>query len=139
MENKTYSNLEIDQKELLIKDSIMYMRTIIEAFGAEKGGEVWDHIVKCMGDDLKNDMLMDTILHSDASRIPKPLLVRRGSYAQDVVGVVKAVRNATGLGLYEAKQLWDDSANKWVELEISNIQIKNTLIRELHSLGMRTR
>jgi len=90
-------------KEHLIVEAIAFMQAVIAEYGAEKGEEMWDTIVLTLDPSLKRQILMKMITGDFAGRI----IIRgyRGECRK--VPAIKAVRNITGLGLKEAKDLVD--------------------------------
>lgn len=130
--SEIYQSLSTDQRESLVNDSIMFMRTITEVFGAEMGQRIWDRIADEVDPCLKQDILMSMLIGHTGRRIR----FRRGSDAYNAVSVVKAIRTATGLGLKEAKYLWDLSADSCVQVDVKDQEKVRTLIRDLRQFGM---
>lgn len=130
--SEIYQSLSTDQREALVGNSIMFMRTITEVFGVDMGQRIWDRIADEVDPCLKQDILMSMLMGNIGRRIS----FRRGPNAYEAVAVIKAIRSATGLGLKEAKDLWDNSAQRLTQVEIKDQESGRTLIRELRQLGM---
>lgn len=130
--SEIYQGLSTDQRESLVGDSIMFMRTITEVFGADMGQRIWDRIADEVDPCLKQDILMSMLMGHTGRRIR----FRRGPIAHEAVSVIKAIRTATGLGLKEAKDLWDASAYSWAQVDVEDREQARTLLQDLRQFGM---
>ena len=94
---------EEEIKEKMIQECFMFMESIYKYYGADKGEEMWDTIVLTLDPSMKRQILMKMLTKDFTGRI----IIRgyRGECRK--VPAIKAVRNITGLGLKEAKDLVD--------------------------------
>lgn len=120
--------------ESLIQDSINFMQSLVEYFGSERGMEGWNLIGQALGDDVRADIFM-TLLEGGSRKI---LNLSRNTDHISAIGVIKAIRSVTGLGLKEAKDLWDLSGTQAIRITLSPEVNKTTAIRDFRNLGMRT-
>jgi len=124
-------HLDSQERDLLIADSLMFMSTITRLFGAEKGMDVWQAISDSVDPSLKHEIFLRMLCGETSQRVK----FRCGSQTLNAVGVIKAIRTATGLGLKEAKDIWDLSRDRVVTVDVSDHTKKKALISELRSLG----
>jgi len=123
-------------KEHLIVEAIAFMQAVIAEYGPEKGEEMWDTIVLTLDPSLKRQILMKMITGDFAGRI----IIRgyRGECRK--VPAIKAVRNITGLGLKEAKDLVDraygpgNQGGQPTEIEVGPHKRRDA-IKELEAAG----
>ena len=88
-------------KEGIIIDGLNFVRTITEAYGAEKGMELWEQIAAVLDPDVKGEMFFAMLTNNFDNKLKvKGIVTNR-------VGAIKAIRMVTGLGLKEAKDASD--------------------------------
>lgn len=121
--------------ESLIQDSINFMQSLVEYFGSERGMEGWNLIAQALGDDVRADIFM-TLLEGGSRKILN--LSRSPEQLPNAISVIKAIRSVTGLGLKEAKDLWQLSDTQAIRITLSPEVNKTTAIRDFRNLGMRT-
>lgn len=108
------------------------MRSITEAYGVERGMQLWETIADTLGPDIKGDIFLAMITgeFTDKIRI-------KGIWSTNKVATIKAFRqfDRRGLGLKEAKDLADlIESGRQIELDVdprNRVQIE----RELLSIG----
>lgn len=98
-----YSQLAHEQQEELLNSGIALLRTITEIWGADVGMEMWDNIADTVGVDFKGAVFFSLMTGRNVG--PVRLINMNG--VQQYVEVIKCVRNYTGLGLKDAKDLCD--------------------------------
>lgn len=128
-----FASLQQDEKDLLIADGIMFMRTVTGIFGAEKGMEFWNTMADTIDPSLKQEIFMQMLVGNDGRRIWFHCDNRNRNIS--AVGVIKAIRTATGLGLKEAKDLWDESTMDWVSIGVANSEKARQLKSDLRKEG----
>jgi hypothetical protein len=108
-----------EHKTSIITDGMQFMRSITEAYGAEKGMELWDTIASTLDPDVKGQIFFamitgeySTKLHISAKPIPF-------GQAHNAVPAIKAIRTVTGYGLKEAKDMWDDMKNNGTRITLT--------------------
>lgn len=91
------------RKEILIREAIAFMQSVINYYGAEEGEKAWDSIITSLGPSIKRNILMKLLTGSVEGKV-----VIRGYFGEPrKVPAIKAVRSVTGLGLKEAKDIID--------------------------------
>jgi len=124
---------EIDQNRI-VGDSISFMTTIAEIYGAEHGGALWDRISSELGDDAKSAVLFAMLTGgSTAQRRVRVLEYPR----EKKVSFIKAIRIATGLSLKEAKDISEqkDQGKTHIEFMVPHNRLQD-LRTELYNIGV---
>lgn len=85
----------------IMQASMTFMRAITAHYGAEKGMELWETIADTVDPALKKQIFFALI----SGEFNDQLILR--GYRKDKVSAVRAIREVTGLGLYESKQIAD--------------------------------
>lgn len=116
--------------EEVVFDGIRFLESLTRHYGAEKGMEVWEKLGEAVGDEVKGKVFFSMITGESSNRIR----IQRGT-CTEAVAAIKAIRSGTGLGLKEAKDLWDLSQIKTVVLEL-HYEEKRGTVRDLRNLGM---
>lgn len=97
--------IDQEHKESLIQASIMFMRTVTNIYGSEKGMELFNAIADTIDKDIKGDIFVALLRGEYDGKI------RIKSYYPDHnrIAMIKALRSVDnrGLGLREAKELID--------------------------------
>jgi hypothetical protein len=126
--------------DALITDSIRFLESLGNYYGAERAMEVWQALGPTVGDDVKGQVFMTMLSgnnHSMTIRLNRsPTMLNPVGYA---VPVIKTIRAATGIGLKEAKDLWDDTASVTVSLKCLSRQHAREARQEFLKIGMLAR
>jgi len=125
----TESNEEFDE---VIFDGIRFMESLARHYGAERSIEVWDQLGEVLGPDVKSRVFLAMLTGESSNRIR----VSRGT-CTDAVAAVRAIRQATGMGLKEAKDAWDLTAIKTVTIVNVQRDLRSDFVRDLRRIGMR--
>lgn len=88
----------------ILQASMTFMRTITAHYGADKGMELWETIADTIDPVLKKQIFFALI----SGEFNDQMILR--GYRKDKVSAVRAIREVTGLGLYESKQIADKIA-----------------------------
>lgn len=126
-----FNELSTELQERLVSSSLTLMRELTEIYGSEKGMEFWDRISETLGNDLKGKLFFGMITgeYSFSSVMFTQVNANRP------VQAIKAIRTATGLGLKEAKDLYDhvrDIGPKRIECKC---ELRAGLLKSLHEDG----
>lgn len=116
--------------EEVVFDGIRFLESLTRHYGAEKGMEVWEKLGEAVGDEVKGKVFFSMLTGESSNRIR----IQRGT-CTEAVAAIKAIRSGTGLGLKEAKDMWDLSQIKTVVLELHHEEKRGTA-RDLRKLGM---
>ena len=107
----------VDYQEQVLRDGVHLMRSLSHAYGPEKGMELWDQISSVLGPDIKGKIFMALLAGTFADRMT--ISTRFSPPGANKISMIKAIRSATGLGLKEAKDLFDTmETGKEVEIEV---------------------
>lgn len=118
----------------VITDGINFLQSLTKHYGNEKGMEIWESIGDAVGREVKGKIFFAMIngSHNTRMKFTADLAEQQGN----AVSVIKTIRQYTGLGLREAKDIWDESKGKFVTIHADNDSIK-FLREELRGLGCR--
>ena len=113
-----------ENRRQLISDGIAFMRSISDQYGTETGLQLWDRICEVLDPNVKGEIFIamltgDTRAKLKISCYPVQLYTNR-------IPCIKAIREVTGLGLKEAKDLSDLMYNG----QTLSITIKEGLSRQ---------
>jgi len=123
--------IPVEQSENIVSSGINFMRTITEAYGPDKGLELWDSISTTLGNDIKGAIFFSMIAGHTGD------MVRMSGSAYQKISAIKAVRDATGMGLAEAKKIVEDAAMQVITLRLIRGKDRNRLVTDLMAAGMR--
>ncbi len=120
-----------DFKNDVIQSGINFMRSITEAYGTDEGMKLWDTIASTLDPDVKGQIFF-AMLTGEFNGIITISSFQPGS---NRVGMIKAIRVVTGLGLKEAKDLSDELASgKLIKLSC-NPKKRLEYLSELRNAG----
>jgi hypothetical protein len=136
---------EMDQEKdspynVLITDSIRFLESLGNYYGVDRAMEVWTALGPAIGNDVKGQVFMTMLSGNNSSM--RLELSRPGPSCYTAphgiaVSVIKAIRTATGLGLKEAKDLWDATAAETVSLTCLTRDHAKEARLEFRKIGMR--
>jgi len=92
-----------EHKDAIVANGLHFMRSITEAYGAVEGMRLWNTIADTLDPDVKGQIFFAMITGTHNNRI----VLKRVGANTDRVARIKEIRNWTGLGLKEAKDLSD--------------------------------
>lgn len=120
-----------DRKDDVIQSGINFMRSITEAYGTDDGMKLWDTIASTLDPDVKGEIFF-AMLTGEYNNI-----ISISSYQPGLnrVGMIKAIRAVTGLGLKEAKDLSDELTNGKVIKLSCDPKRRLQYLNELRSAG----
>jgi len=121
-----------DSLDEVVFDGIRFMESLARYYGAERSIEVWDQLGQVLGPDVKSQVFLAMLTGESSNRIR----VSRGT-CTDAVAAVRAIRQATGMGLKEAKDAWDLTAIKTVTIDNVQRELRSDFVRDLRYIGMR--
>ena len=126
----------------MINDGIRFLQSINEFYGVDRAMEVWSALGPAMGDDVKAQVFMSMLSGNTATmrlQLSRPATPYSAPLHNIAVPVIKAIRAATGIGLKEAKDKWDETAYNMVWLDCQNRERAQQARTELQILGMTVR
>jgi hypothetical protein len=128
--------------DALITDSIRFLESLGNYYGAERAMEVWSALGPTVGNDVKGQVFMTMLSgnnHSMRLELSRPATPYSGPMHTIAVPVIRAIRTATGLGLKEAKDLWDATEMHSVSLTCLSREHAKEARQEFLKIGMRAR
>ena len=138
--------MEQDKDELLynilISDSIRFLESLGNYYGVERAMEVWKELGPTVGDDVKGQVFMTMLSGNGNSmrlELSRPAMPYSGPMHTIAVPVIKAIRTATGIGLKEAKDLWDTTESHSVFLTCISREHARSAKQEFLKIGMLAR
>ena len=92
-----------EHKTAIISNGLHFMRSITEAYGADRGMELWDQIASVLDPEVKGQIFFAMITGNYNNRIE----LKSVDQNCNNVWCIKAIRQWSGLGLKEAKDMFD--------------------------------
>ena len=123
---------EQDSFDEVVFDGIRFMESLARHYGAERSIEVWDKLGEALGQEVKSQVFFSMLTGESSNR----MRVSRGT-CTEAVAAIKAIRQATGMGLKEAKDAWDLTAIKTVTIDNVQRELRSDFVREIRRIGMR--
>lgn len=102
-------SLPEEHKTAIISNGLHFMRAITEAYGADKGMELWDTIASTLDPDVKGQIFFAMITGTYNDKVEIRGVTAMGQ--NNAVACIKAIRQYSGLGLKEAKDVYDRLRN----------------------------
>lgn len=118
-------------KESVIQSGINFMRSITDAYGTDEGIKLWDTIASTLDPDVKGQIFF-AMLTGEYNNV---ISISSHQPGANRVGMIKAIREVTGLGLKEAKDLSDELANGKIIKLSCNPQKRLHYLNELRRAG----
>ena len=129
-----YADLSEKQKDELMKAGMNFMRMITEIWGSDDGMKLWDKIGEGINPDLKGAIFFAML--TGKANFDVTLSKINSSY---VIDIIKALRDATGCGLKEAKDVYDNVRDRGPVTFNVPQDNRSTLISVLRGLGCEVR
>ena len=123
----------------MINDGIRFLQSLNEYYGVDRAMTVWSALGPVMGDEVKGQVFMSMLSGNTATmrlQLSRSVVPYTGHTHNIAVPVIKAIRAATGMGLKEAKDKWDETAYNMVWLDCQSRNHAEQARTELQSLGM---
>ena len=95
--------IPIECKDDIIQSGMTFIRAITEAYGTDKGMELWEQITDVLDPEVKGQIFFAMITGEYNDRIT----LKGVMGTNNAVACIKEVRNWTGFGLKEAKDTYD--------------------------------
>ena len=118
--------------ESVVFDGIRFLESLTKYYGPEKGMELWNAMGEAMGKEVKGKVFFAMLTGETGGRVRfrADVAERNGN----AVPVIKTIRTYTGLGLKEAKDLWDASKTAATVIQV-NPNEHRALAKSLRELG----
>lgn len=124
-------NTQKEEFDAVVFDGIRFLESLTKYYGPDKGMEVWNSMGEAMGKEVKGKVFFAMLTGETGGRIRF-----RADKAEQVnaVPVIKLIRTYTGLGLKEAKDLWDESKIRPTVIQVAPNDHRK-FAKELRELG----
>lgn len=99
-------HLDDATRDTIVLSGLQFMRSITDAYGAEKGMLVWDKINETMGNDIKGAIFFRLMTGDGDCNVTVPASNVKHTTG-NFIEYIKTVRTFTGWGLKEAKDFCD--------------------------------
>lgn len=96
---------ESESRFYLRQSGIEFIRALTMTYGSEKGMEFWSTMCEVIDPTLKGEIFWDLISGKDFRKMMIAKITR--VECPNIVGLIRAIRELTGSGLKEAKDLVD--------------------------------
>lgn len=123
-----------DHRELIVRNSILFLQTITSAYGSEKGMEIWSEIADKVDASLKGE-IFKALLTGELSGF---IRIRGLTGAFNRVILIRTVRNydKRRLALKEAIALVDQVINGYsINIEIEKLSERHMIAEKLSEVG----
>lgn len=117
----------------IVAAGINFMQIITAVYGPERGQELWQAISQSLGPEVQGAIFFSLLTGKFNG------YVTFSGYPANYVGAIKNVRQATGMGLKEAKDAVDDAARngKTVRVKVQgDHKVARGLVQALRQEGM---
>lgn len=122
----------------IIRNGMLFMRTITSAYGAEEGMKLWDTIASTLDPDIKGKIFIAMLTGEYGVQVTAKISIH---YHPNIrVEGIKAIRSLTNWGLKEAKDAHDEMIlGKIVTLPLRDPSKVSWAIHELSKVGIEAR
>lgn len=121
-----------EYKNEIVSTGVEFMRSITNCYGNDQGLALWEQICKVLDPDLKGELFFAMLTGELSGQM------RISGYCENRVAVIKAMREVSGLGLKEAKDLNDLMQNgQTVTLTVKQGLTRRYAAELLRNVGVR--
>lgn len=99
-----------ENRRQLISDGVAFMRSITDQYGTETGIQLWDRICEVLDPNVKGEIFIALLTGNTRPKLT--ISCSSVQYSTNRVPHIKAIREVTGLGLKESKDLSDLMVNE---------------------------
>lgn len=101
-------SLPDEHKTAVISNGLHFMRSITEAYGTDKGLELWEQIASVLDPDVKGQIFFAMITGTYNDKVE----IRGVKTDANAVACIKEIRTWSGLGLKDSKDIYDRLRNR---------------------------
>lgn len=121
-----------EQMDMIVNESIAFIRAITSVYGSEEGMKLWDTIADTLDPDIKGKTFFAILTGSHEDRITLSGYVA----GTNKITCIKIIRQYTGMGLVEAKNAYESTEyGQKVQIKVDPRQ-RRECIDELRMNGM---
>jgi hypothetical protein len=122
---------EEDTFQEVVYTGVSFLRAMTAHYGPDRGYELWDNMAQTVGEEVRGAILMHMLSVNSIGR----RVSFRTDKSYQAVTIIKAIRTATGLGLKEAKDLYDVGKMRMASAECTSNKAAITLMADLRNCG----
>lgn len=115
----------------VVADGLIFLQSLTNLYGADKGMEMWDKLGEVMGQEIKGRIFFSMLTGNNSSKIRLSVAPSKGV---NKVALIKIIRVYTRLGLKDAKDISDLAEENIATIECS-IGKRSEFLKELRMLG----
>ena len=121
-----------ENMDMIVSDSISFIRSITTVYGSEKGMELWGTIADTIDPAIKGKVFFALLTNSHEDRITLSGYVA----GTNKINCIKIIRQYTGMGLVESKNAYESTEfGQKVQIKVDPKQ-RRECIDELRLNGM---
>lgn len=132
-----------EELQALINDGLNFLESMNRFYGTDRAHELWLGMKEAMGRDIQME-IFNAMLKGDTGDAIRFRVLPSTSHM--AVNTIKAIREYAGLGLKEAKDIWDAAkeTGQWTQIKYAShynnksetpSQFKNRIKRSLREFG----
>jgi hypothetical protein len=114
-----------------------FMQALSQFYGAERGHEFWTQLAPIVGDDIQKQIFLRMLRGDSIGTTVRFMNMMTNAVPNSLaIPVIKALRQATGMSLKEAKAAWDDASRGYdVTVKCTDAGRARELAVELRGFG----
>lgn len=122
-----------ENMDMIVSDSIAFIRSITTVYGSEKGMELWGTIADTIDPAIKGKVFFALLTGSNEDRV-----TLSGAVAgTNKINCIKIIRQYTGMGLAESKNAYESAGDYGQKVQLKvNPKHRREMIDELRLNGM---
>lgn len=122
-----------ENMNMIVSDSIAFIRSITTVYGSEKGMELWGTIADTIDPAIKGKVFFALLTGSNEDRV-----TLSGAVAgTNKINCIKIIRQYTGMGLAESKNAYESAGDYGQKVQLKvNPKHRREMIDELRLNGM---
>jgi len=122
-----------DQEASIIPAAVYFLRALTNSLGTEVGLHVWNQINATIGNDI-NGKVFFAMLNGAAGT---SIILQGVQTFTNKVEVIRAIREVSGLGLYNAKKVADALvAGQEQRIDSESFELRDHNIKKLRAVGI---
>jgi len=136
MTKLAFNDLPESSQSDLIDTGLSFIRAVTDAYGSDTGMQLWDTIASTLDPEIKGQIFFSMLTGASLNNLTleSSTSKSRGQFIE----FIKNVRNATGLGLKEAKYICDlVEEGRPQKITLINPVDRNSVKRNLVNMGVK--
>jgi len=122
-----------DQEASIVPAAVHFLRALTNSLGTEVGLHVWNQINATIGNDIKGKVFFAMLNGAAGTSI----ILQGVQTFTNKVEVIRAIREVSGLGLYNAKKVADALvAGQEQRIDSESFELRDHNIKKLRAVGI---